>query len=106
MDKKLLCQQPRILVIQDEYGLKTSFHPDLVWNGMGRSFLAEQKSIPAAQENHMGSSQLEVLAQESQESGTPFVDIDRSRKIFSAKNILRDISRRYELANQEFFLRL
>lgn len=102
MDKKILYQQPRILVIEDEHGMKTSYQPELIWNGMGRSFLSEQKSIPAGKENHILLSPLDDLAQESQESDSQIVDIDGSRKIVSAKNILRDISRRYELANQEF----
>jgi putative nucleotidyltransferase with HDIG domain len=102
MDKKILYQQPRILVIEDEHGMKTSYHPELIWNGLGHSFLKEQKSIPEVNESHMLLSPLDYLAQESQESDPQIVDIDGSRKIFSAKNILRDISRRYELANQEF----
>ncbi len=102
MDKKILYQQPRILVIEDEHGMKTSYHPELIWNGMGHSFLREQKSIHAVRKNHILLSPLDGVAQESQESDPQIVDIDGSRKIFSAKNILRDISRRYELENQEF----
>lgn len=89
-------------MIEDEQGMKTSYYPGLTWNGLGYSFPTEQKGIPNAKESQMLLSRLGFLAQEAQESNLQFVDIDRSKKIFSAKNILRNISRRYESANQDF----
>jgi len=103
MDKKILHQQPRTLVIEDERGMKTSYYPGLTWNGLGYSFPTEQKGIPTVKESQMLLSRLDFLTQEAQESVPKLVDIDRSRKIFSAKNILRDISRWYESLNQDYF---
>jgi len=34
MDKKIINHQPRTLVIEDEHGMKTSYYPSLIWNGM------------------------------------------------------------------------
>jgi len=47
-------------------------------------------------------SNLGFLANKTQEFDPRFTDIDRSRKIFSAKNILRDISRQYESADKNY----
>jgi len=102
MEKKLLHQQPRILVIEDEQGMKTSYYPGLAWNGLGYSFPNEQRDIHAVREDQMLLANLDFLANEARESDPQFVDIDRSRKIFSAKNILRDISRHYEFANLNY----
>lgn len=103
MEKKILHQQPRTLVIEDEHRMKTSCYPGLTWNGLDYSFPKEQMGIPKVQENQMLLSRLDFLTQEAQESVPKLVDIDRSRKIFSAKNILRDISRWYESLNQDYF---
>lgn len=90
-------------MIEDEHGMKTSYYPGLTWNGLGYSFPMEQKGIPAVNKNQMLLSRLSFFAQEVQKSAPQLVDIDRSRKIFSAKKILRDISRRYESLNQDYF---
>lgn len=104
MEKKWLHQQPRILVIEDEQGMKTSYYPCLAWNGLGYSFPMEKKHIHvhAVREDQKLLSNLGFLVNETQESDLRFVDIDRSRKIFSAKNILRDISRQYESADRNY----
>ena len=106
MEKKLLQHQPRILVIEDEQGMKTSYFPGLAWNGMGYSFPVEQKSIPTktSRENPMISSGPAFLDEQTPVSVSDprFVDIDRTGKISSAKRILRDISRQLESANQDF----
>ncbi len=103
MEKKILHQQPRILVIEDEHGMKTSYYPGLTWNDLGYSFPTEQKGIPNAKESQMLLSRLGFLYQEVQESAPQLMEIDRSRKISSAKKILRDISRRYESVNRDSF---
>ncbi|UCE43340.1 MAG: HD-GYP domain-containing protein [Candidatus Aminicenantes bacterium] len=82
--------------------MTTSYYPNLTWNGLGYSFPTEHNGIPAPKESQMLLSDLGFFAQETHDSDQPFVGIDRSRKIFSAKNILRDISRRYSSVNQEF----
>jgi len=104
MEKKMLHQQPRILVIEDELGVKTSYFPGLAWNGMGYSFPTEQKGIPTKtiRENQIMWSVPDFLDKQTQVSDPRFVDIDRTGKIFSAKRILRDISRHYESTNQNF----
>lgn len=103
MKKELLYQQPRILVIEDEKGMKTSYYPGLAWNGLGYSFPIERRDINAAREDQMLFSNLDFSANKARECDARFVDIDRSRKIFSAKNMLRDISRYYEVANKNNF---
>ena len=102
MEKKELHQQLRILVIEDEHGKKTSFYPGLAWNGLGYSFPHEQKNIHAARKDQMLLSNLNFSADKTSESDPRFAGIDRSKKIFSAKNMLRDICRRYEFANQNY----
>ena len=47
-------------------------------------------------------SNLNFSADKTSESDPRFAGIDRSKKIFSAKNMLRDICRRYEFANQNY----
>ena len=84
MEKKILHQQSRTLVIEDEHGMKTSYYPSLTWNGLGYSFPTEQKGIPKLKESQMLLSQLDFLTQEAQESIPKLVDIGRSRKIFSS----------------------
>jgi hypothetical protein len=37
LGKKSLQQQPKILVLEDEQGMKTSYFPGLAWNDMGYS---------------------------------------------------------------------
>ena len=103
MKKELLYQQPRILVIEDEKGMKTSYYPGLAWNGLGYSFPIERRDINAVREDQMLFSNLDFSANKARECDARFVDIDRSRKIFSAKNMLRDISRYYEVANKNNF---
>lgn len=102
MEKKSVSIQPRILVIEDEQGMKTSYYPGLAWNGLGYSFPIEQKNLYPLKENR------EVLPNSSRQTGethvaeTRFVDIDRAQKIFSAKTLLRDISEEYESASQNY----
>jgi putative nucleotidyltransferase with HDIG domain len=102
MEKKIPNQQLRILVIEDEHGMKTSYYPALTWNGLGYSFPSEIMGNPAPKQSQMLLSRWDSSTPEKTESGQPIVDFDRSRKIFSAKNILRDISRRFESVNQDF----
>jgi len=102
MEKKLIHQQPRILVIEDEQGMKTSYYPGLAWNGLGYSFPMEQKNFHALREDQIMLPSLGFLTKEMQGSGPEFLDIDRSQKICSAKNLLRDISRQYESASQNY----
>lgn len=100
MDKKILYQQNRILVIEDEQGMKTSYYPALTWNGLGYSFPAEQTGIPAHQEAQALPLCGDFSARGTQGCFHPFVDIDRTQKIYSVKNILRDISRRFDPASK------
>ncbi len=79
MEKKPTSYEPRILVIEDDQGMRTSYYPGLAWNGLGYSFPCES---PVAV--------------------TRFGDIDRAKKIFSAKTLLRDISENYESASQSY----
>lgn len=102
MEKKTPQPQPRILVIEDDEGMTTSYFPGLTWNGLGYSFPTELKDVPAVKENPILSSQSGFMAQQAPYSDLSFVDIDRSWKMFSAKNILRDISRRYKSVNQDY----
>jgi putative nucleotidyltransferase with HDIG domain len=102
MEKKILQPQPRILVIEDEQGMQTSYYPSLTWNGLGYSFPTEQADFPMGKESPMLSLPTDFFPQKARQSDHPFVDIDRSRKMFSAKNILQDINRRYESVNQDF----
>jgi len=103
MDKKIINHQPRTLVIEDEHGMKTSYYPSLIWNGLGYSFHTEKKNIHAVNEKQVLLAHLGFIVQEEQAPGQKFENIDRSKKIFSAKNILRDIGRRYESLNQDYF---
>ncbi len=104
MEKNLLLQQPRVLVIEDEQGMTTSFFPGLAWNGMGYSFSTEQEVLPTRNErkNAVQLSGPDFFDAQTQVTDLKFVDIDRTRKISSAKSILRDISRLYASANQNF----
>ena len=106
MEKKLLQPQPRILVIEDEQGMKTSYFPGLAWNGMGYSFPTEQNGAPTktVSANQIMLSGPDILDSQAKVSvsDTQFIDIDRTKKIYSAKSILRDISRHYESTNQNF----
>jgi putative nucleotidyltransferase with HDIG domain len=58
--------------------------------------------MPTLRESQTLLSEPDYLAKEAQYSDLPFVDMDRTRKMFSAKSILRDISRRYESVNRDF----
>ena len=102
MEKKILYQQQRILVIEDEYGMTTSYYPALTWNGLGYFFPSEIKGNPVPKQSQMLLSRWDSSTQVTSESDHPLLDIDISRKILSAKNILRDISRRFEPENQNF----
>ena len=104
MRKKMLQQQPRILVIEDELGLKTSYFPGLAWNGMGYSFPTEKKNIPTKtnEKDLITFPVPDFIDNQTQKSDMGFIDIDRAGKIISAKKILRDISRHYEAVNQDF----
>jgi putative nucleotidyltransferase with HDIG domain len=102
MEKKILHPQPRILMIEDENGMQSSYYPGLTWNGLGYSFPSEQHAIPVVKENPILLPRLSFMPQEARESDLSFVDVDRSKKIYSAKNILRDISRQYESANRDY----
>jgi putative nucleotidyltransferase with HDIG domain len=102
MDKKILRPQSRTLVIEDEHGMRTFYYPALTWNSLGYSFSSEQKEIPAQDEGQIRLSRLAFLDQETQKSYQPFRGIDRSQKMYSVKNILQDISRRYDSVNRFF----
>jgi putative nucleotidyltransferase with HDIG domain len=106
MEKKLLQPQPRILLIEDQQGMKTSYFPGLAWNGMGYSFPTEQNGVPTktVSANQIMLSDPDILDSQAKVSlsDTQFIDIDRTKKIYSAKSILRDISRHYESTNQNF----
>lgn len=79
MEKKPTSYQPRMLVIEDDQGMRTSYYPGLAWNGLGYSFPCET----AVAVTRLG-------------------DIDRAHKICSAKTLLRDISEHYESASQNY----
>jgi len=102
MDKKILHQQQKILVIEDESGMKTSYYPALTWNGLGYSFPPDGAAVQAHETSQMPLSQTGFLHPETQKSYHSFAEIDRSQKILSVKNILRDISRRYDSMNRSF----
>lgn len=111
MDKKILYQQPKVLVIEDEHGMKTSYYPALTWNGLGYSFPLEKETIPSQEDSQVLMSRLGFSEKKTLEAYLPFLAIDRSQKILAVKNILRDISRRYDAMNrifsyaaEEFFL--
>jgi putative nucleotidyltransferase with HDIG domain len=101
-EKKVLNQQSRILVIEDEIGMKTSYYPGLAWNGLGYSFAMEKKNKHALSGERMLYPSLDLSETSAQEYDPRFVDIDRSQKISSAKSILRDINRRFESVNESF----
>jgi putative nucleotidyltransferase with HDIG domain len=101
MDKKIPLHRPRILVIEDEYGMQTSYYPSLTWNGLGYSFPSEKNAYGTQEEGPVSSARLGFFSQERQESYHPFVDIDRSQRISSVKKILREISSRCDSANQD-----
>ncbi len=102
MDKKPLSQQPRMLVIEDEHGMKTSYYPDLAWNGMGYFFPVERENFRPREGGRIISPGLGHSIRETNRSDTRFVDIDRTQKMVSAKTLLRDISRQYESARQNY----
>ncbi len=102
MDKKSISQQSRILVIEDEQGLQTSYYPGLAWNGLGYSFSIEKEiSLPFEESRKMLPNLVSVPG-EGQRSGETFFSIDRSQKIFSAKTLLRDICQHYESVRQNY----
>lgn len=98
VEKRMLHQQQRILVIEDEHGLKTTYFPGLVWNGMGFPYPADRREIPGKtrRENHLLTLNAGFPVGKALESDLQIIDIDRMGKIYSAKSILRDINRQYE----------
>lgn len=80
MDKEILSEPSKILVIEDDQGKQTSYDPVLVWNGLG---CYSPKNF---QETH--SSRSQMLIQEA------------VSKISSARKILHDIGRQYETSLQ------
>ena len=94
--------RPRILVLEDEQGMRTSYYPGLAWNDMGYSFPAEQKGSRSYRTDEILLKNFGFLADKTQKSDSGLVDIDRSQKIFSAKNILRDINRQYKSVIQNY----
>jgi putative nucleotidyltransferase with HDIG domain len=105
-EKNSIPYASRVLVIEDDRGMKTSFFPGLAWNGMGYSYPPEQEFSHAEDGKKYWSycPDPDPLGKRTQMADLKFVDIDRTRKIYSAKSILRDISSHYESSNRNLSL--
>jgi putative nucleotidyltransferase with HDIG domain len=95
LGKKTLQQRSKILVLEDEQGRKTSYFPGLAWNDMGYSLSAQQRgfSVQSVNTEPVELSFTDIFDEQARSSDSRYADIDRERKMFSAKSILRDISR-------------
>ncbi len=78
MNKEILSEPSKVLVIEDDQGRQTSYYPVLVWNGLG---CYSPKNF---RETH--SSRGQMLIQEA------------VGKISSARKILHDIGKQYEMS--------
>jgi len=111
-EKKQAFRIPRMMVIEDSGGKKTSFFPELTGQREGRSFYAESLPLsPGGQARFpLGFNEPEWI-----EGGQPAVNGPGSsaggtclplfpilfKRISSAKNFIEDIGRRYEAAFRE-----
>jgi putative nucleotidyltransferase with HDIG domain len=98
LGKKSLHQRPKILVLEDEQGMKTSYFPGLAWNDMGYSLSARQNglSVQPVNTEQLALSSMATFDEQIRLADSRYADIIRSRKMYSAKSILRDIGRHYE----------
>ncbi len=95
IERKTVPELENIIVIEDEQGMKTSYYPGLAWNGEGASILRAQYEIHSVRERKNFFPGLFFNKDGAQCSNTRWVNLDLSKKIFSVRNILRDICERH-----------
>ena len=91
IERKTIPELENILVIEDEQGMKTSYYPGLAWNGVGASILQAQYEIQGAREEKNFLPGLCFKEDRAQSTDLRWINLDLTKKIFSVKNILRDI---------------
>lgn len=90
-ERKTTPAPEKILVIEDEQGMKTSYYPGLVWNGMGASLLNGRAHSLSG---------LSFEADAVQPPDLRSINVNLSRKIFSVKTFLRDICEQHRYSLQ------
>jgi len=97
-------EKEKILVLEDEKGKRTSFFPNFVQNGF--TFSLDSFKNPFSDSVSLGSESLmsinsSLFSQMEQNNGTRVdlswpAEIEKIRKVNSAKKMLKDLSRHYE----------
>lgn len=89
----------KILVIEDERGMKTSYFPGLAWNGRGTSLIQTQLEIQRGKEDGYLFSDLDFKEDKARDLHLQSPNA-MSRKIYSVKNVLRDICEQHRYSTQ------
>jgi putative nucleotidyltransferase with HDIG domain len=90
-EKKVLPQLQKILFIEDEQGMRTSYYPGLAWNSMVTATLQLQQEIRGGREDARALSDLCFKRDRTQSVELRLASLNMTKKISSVKNILRDI---------------
>lgn len=90
-ERKTIPELQKILFIEDEQGMRTSYYPDLAGNGMTTAILQTQHEIQGKREEAHLLSDLFFKEDKAQSTDLRLPSLHLTRKIFSVKSILRDI---------------
>jgi putative nucleotidyltransferase with HDIG domain len=90
-ERKAIPKRQKILFIEDEQGMRTSYYPGLAWNGTGTAILQTQYETQGGREEAYLLSDLCCKEYRAQTADLRLASLNLTRKIFSVKNILRDI---------------
>jgi putative nucleotidyltransferase with HDIG domain len=100
-ERKTIPERQKILFIEDEQGMRTSYYPGLAWNGRGTAILQTRHGIQEEKEEAHLLSDLCLKEDRFQTVDLRLASLNLTRKIFSVKNILRDICEQHLHTVQE-----
>ncbi len=94
-EQKPIVELETILIIEDELGMKTSYYPGLAWNGNRSPTFQAPFEAREEREDIRLLSDPYFVKDPVQYNGLRWGNLHLSRKMFSAKNILRNICREH-----------